>query len=40
VRIEESFTVTRPPDETFQYLADIEHEPRWNPWAFEVTKVT
>jgi uncharacterized protein YndB with AHSA1/START domain len=40
VRIEESFTVTRPPDETFQYLADIEHEPRWNPWAIEVTKVT
>jgi len=40
VRIEESFTVTRPPDETFQYLADIEHEARWNPWAMEVTKVT
>ncbi len=40
MRIEESFTVTRPPDETFQYLADIEHEVRWNPWAMEVAKVT
>jgi uncharacterized protein YndB with AHSA1/START domain len=40
VRIEQTFIVTRPPDETFQYLADIEHEPRWNPWAIEVTKVT
>jgi uncharacterized protein YndB with AHSA1/START domain len=40
VRIEESFTVTRPRAETFQYLADIEHEVRWNPWAIEVAKVT
>jgi uncharacterized protein YndB with AHSA1/START domain len=40
VRIEQSFTVTRPPDETFLYLADIENEPRWNPWAIKVTKVT
>jgi uncharacterized protein YndB with AHSA1/START domain len=40
VRLEERFTVTRPPDETFQYLADIEHEVRWNPWALEVAKVT
>jgi hypothetical protein len=40
VRIEESFTVTPTPDETFQYLADIEHEVRWNPWAIEVAKVT
>ena len=40
MRLEERFTVTRPPEETFQYLADIEHEVRWNPWAFEVAKVT
>jgi len=30
----------RPPNETFQYLADLEHEGRWNPWAMEVAKVT
>jgi len=40
VRVEETFIVTPAPDETFQYLADIEHEPRWNPWAIEVTKIT
>jgi len=40
VRVEETFIVTPAPDETFQYLADIEHEPRWNPWAIEVAQVT
>ena len=40
MRVEETFIVTPAPDETFQYLADIEHEPRWNPWAIEVTKIT
>jgi len=40
VRIAESFTVATPPDETFQYLTDVEHEVRWNPWALEVTRIT
>ncbi len=40
MRFQESFTVARSSDETFQYLANIEHEVRWNPWAIEVTKVT
>jgi uncharacterized protein YndB with AHSA1/START domain len=40
VRIAEGFTVPTPPDETFAYLADLEHEVRWNPWAIEVAQVT
>jgi len=34
VRIAEGFTVPTPPDETFAYLADLEHEVRWNPELF------
>ena len=40
MRIERSFSVSQPPDQTFAYLADVEHEARWNPWAIEVHKVS
>src|SRR5712692_4952999 len=40
MRIEKTFRVNQPPQQTFEYLADIEHEARWNPWAIEVQKVT
>ncbi len=35
-----SFMVRRSPRETFDYLANMENEPRWNPWVIEVHKVS
>jgi len=40
MRIEKTFSVSQPPQRAFEYLANIEHEPRWNPWAIEVQKIT
>ena len=40
VALIDSFSVPTPPDETFAYLADLEHEVRWNPWAIEVAQIT
>ncbi|MFN2520239.1 MAG: SRPBCC family protein [Candidatus Limnocylindria bacterium] len=40
MRLERSFMVPRSPQETFDYLADVENEPRWNPWGIEVHKLS
>ena len=40
MHIQKSFSVALPPEQTFGYLADIENEARWNPWAIEVRKIT
>ncbi len=40
MRVETTFTVSRPPREVFDYLANIENEARWNEWAIRVEQVS
>lgn len=40
MRIQTEVVVTRKPEEVFAYLADIENEARWNPWAIQVEKIS
>lgn len=40
MRLEQSFMARQSPEETFDYLADVTNEPRWNPWGSEVHKVS
>jgi uncharacterized protein YndB with AHSA1/START domain len=39
MRLEREFTVGRPVEEVFDYLADVTNEARWNHWAKWVRKV-
>ena len=40
MRIERTFTVAISPRDTFDYLAHVENEPRWNPWGIEVRQTS
>jgi uncharacterized membrane protein len=40
MRLEHTFEVARPAAEVFAYLADITNEPKWNPWAKWVRKLS
>jgi uncharacterized protein YndB with AHSA1/START domain len=39
MRFEVAFDVAADPDRTFEYLADVRNEARWNPWAISVEQV-
>ena len=38
--VQKTFTIQPPPETVFAYLANIENEARWNPWAIEVHKIS
>lgn len=39
MRFEEIFEVKSNPQATFDYLADVRNEAKWNPWAISVEKL-
>ncbi len=40
MKIETSSIVTRSPEEAFDFLVNLENEPRWNPWAIKAVKLS
>jgi carbon monoxide dehydrogenase subunit G len=40
MRIDTEIVVERSQDEVFDYLADVENEAAWNPWAKKVEKIS
>lgn len=40
IRASWSIVVDRPPEQVFDYIADLKHEPQWNPDASNVVKKT
>ena len=40
MQFEEAFEVATGQKQTFEYLADIRNEAKWNPWAIRVEKLS